>query len=567
MSKPLIDEEDVLYNKVLLKSLLEEVDSWAKEMEDYGIDNFAETMNVKGLLYRPSYIIRTSSRFESRGLTERTLPYKGEKIGERKYYSLNDVDAWGLDVGKVDSFEEWSKTFNITGSEWVEECVTCRGKGKTACSTCDGKGKESCSSCSGTGKKHCPSCSGKGKTSCSSCSGRGYRVKQEIQTYYDTMDQANRQKMTDVKVHCSSCGGSGRKKCSHCGGSGKVNCSVCGGVGTQTCRRCGGSGITTCSSCKGSGKQLRLIQLHQGSHVTNQKVKGIQYQIFNDFPDFNFNTDLIMGSLVREFNGDKLPDDLLEDSHIDALYRDHITDTLEVPATIPGGHEYLMRGQWAGIYQLECYDLAYQYEGQDYRLLLYFNDEGKSFIYAPESPFAELRDSYLELAEESLAKGKLDDAYGNYLCALDLEGDEKSEKLLDIEEQLEKRYTWSYRLNNWFAMLLLGGGCAAVNLLLKPSYFYFFGFARNLALKEGAIIPALSYLLIFTFTLYLLLFHRKAASLLKEYGIGMTVAAPVRTLFTVSLSLLGGGLAYGGLLLLNAIGLMPIVGKIVDIFV
>ncbi len=76
-----------------------------------------------------------------------------------------------------------------------------------------------------------------------------------------------------VRVQCSSCGGSGRRgddNCNNCGGSGTVwewetqyrNCNRCSNgynyewqTVERTCIRCGGAGYEyqTCPHCGGSG--------------------------------------------------------------------------------------------------------------------------------------------------------------------------------------------------------------------------------------------------------------------------------------------------------------------------
>jgi hypothetical protein len=140
------------------------------------------------------------------------------KINKHKELFLNNKDKEFLEIisqqakdRKPNLKDKWT---SIRREEtYIEDCRTCKAKGKVTCKTC--------SNCSGfpTGNVKCYNCSGSGHVFCINCAGAG---------------GSNNYKS------CFTCQGSGKNKCDNCLGNGCLVCSDCYGDSEITCPDCEG---------------------------------------------------------------------------------------------------------------------------------------------------------------------------------------------------------------------------------------------------------------------------------------------------------------------------------------
>ena len=143
-----------------------------------------------------------------------------------------------------------------------ERCGACSGTGKAQCGYCSGRGKvmgspiymgaficgynwNQCNNCGGTGKNGvCSRCKGKGTVASNQVNGGGYYPVPN-NNYNNNYNNSNTttsssSRITDGKIKCSSCGGSGRH--GFCNGTGFVNGSTCASCNYGKCPTCYGRG-------------------------------------------------------------------------------------------------------------------------------------------------------------------------------------------------------------------------------------------------------------------------------------------------------------------------------------
>lgn len=126
---------------------------------------------------------------------------------------------------------------------------------------------DSCPFCHGSGKTFCGLCGGLGTKSCVLCGGSGGTF-QSVPSFDPITGIMRFQQM---RVTCSSCGGSGRSFCTSCFGTGRTNCINCGGTGRVSGSSSSGSSSGNSSSGSGSGEESSS---HDHSDC-NEKSDGI----------------------------------------------------------------------------------------------------------------------------------------------------------------------------------------------------------------------------------------------------------------------------------------------------
>lgn len=213
------------------------------------------------------------TQYEARKSSQVSEPYRGGALPVRKYFSLNDVNAWAYNLQTPDKFTNKDSYVNVEGSQWSETCSACKGKGEEICSVCHGQASQTCpvckgtsnitcSSCGGSGYVLCPDCHGEVNMHCNVCGGKGSITKtRKVQKHvYNYQLQQDELKYVDETYteRCSACYGKGRWTCTTCKDSykrGYITCRKCSNTGYVTCDNCS-HGLVICKSCNGKGKYV-----------------------------------------------------------------------------------------------------------------------------------------------------------------------------------------------------------------------------------------------------------------------------------------------------------------------
>ncbi len=146
---------------------------------------------------------------------------------------------------------------------------------------------DSCPFCFGSGKTFCSLCGGQGMKTCTLCGGSGGTF-QSVPSFDPITGIMRFQQM---RVSCSSCGGSGRSICTSCSGTGRRNCTNCGGTGRVW--GSSSSGSSSGNSSSGSGSSGSNSDEGSSSH---------------DHSDHKDNSnDIISGESVRGYVLDATP--------------------------------------------------------------------------------------------------------------------------------------------------------------------------------------------------------------------------------------------------------------------
>ena len=150
------------------------------------------------------YKLLLKTQYEKRDVARRS-----EKVGNLVLKDVRQARSPNVQVEAPKGFENQTHEFRLQGSERIEPCSECRGKGSKTCPMCHGRGKQSgppCGFCGGSGWRtqsrsvHKP--------------GGGFRT--EMVRVSCTCGGFRR------TTTCVNCHGTGKAICHHCAGSGNV---------------------------------------------------------------------------------------------------------------------------------------------------------------------------------------------------------------------------------------------------------------------------------------------------------------------------------------------------------
>ncbi len=414
MSTDYIYSEDQSNNTELIAKLIVGVNKWANSIPHHPYKNLGNKIEVKSVHYRPAYPIIFKSQYEERQKSKGHEPYTGQKIPERTYYDLSEVNSWDLTLNEVESFINDTENYYVKGSQYVENCHHCHAKGWITCTQCGGAASVTCPSCNGSKVKTCSSCNGHGQSTCSSCNGKGYvDSKRQCGTcggYGQVRNPGYKPQSTGLGadhrewVPCYNCGGKGHTgsttRCGSCSGSGKVQCRTCGGKGKVTCSRCHGSGRITCPKCSGTGKNtcptceghkqlMHFFRVTRKLRFSRQATCIIHDSIFDKFPEFNDKWETFESS--RKINQ---TEDFIESSPLpkDHFLHKFIAGKIKQAVLDKGDYEQILF-QNLEVNIIDAWELEYTFNGKYYSMVLY----GSNYDVIPgNSPIAEVAYSYLK---------------------------------------------------------------------------------------------------------------------------------------------------------------------------
>ena len=384
MSEKIINEIDNTNDQTLVSKLKSKINDWSNSLPHHPYKNFGDKIEVKSLLYTPTYPIVMTTQYEKRTKNEEFIPYDNRKIPKRKYWKLDDIKVWDWTLESISEFLDKDYDFYATGSQYIEDCHRCNASGYINCIQCHGDrhitcpecvrtGKITCSSCSGTGKEQCTKCKGRGhieyENTCSTCGGSC--VIQRTPTERASCSNCGGTGRKRTSQQCSSCHGTGRKTCNNCGGSGKVTCPQCGGNGVVTCPKCHGSGKNTCPTCNGQKQLMHYINIKQ-SFTTNKDVKAMLHDtVFDSFPEFKENWDDYESEVIFEKQQDKiLIEDLPEDTGFNTVFEEFITNA---DSLVDESEKILFQN--IQILKIKTWTLNYSFKGKEYTFAFHSSNQ------------------------------------------------------------------------------------------------------------------------------------------------------------------------------------------------
>lgn len=372
---------------------------------DYG-DDIEVTDNI------PYYITecRIDSQLDQREVVKHEEPYTGSRLSALTVTSPSQVDRWLFEIGPLSKgrFQDTTDHLTVSGSEHVQTCHTCRGKGKVDCPTCTGKGRRkgyyTCPSCGGSGVRDCSSCGGSGEGTCSSCGGSGQkkvkrtRQKPVEEAYHDSAGVHYRTKYVteyyDSMEPCPRCNGRGTTPhtCSHCSGTGTVTCKRCKGDKEIPCSTCSATGEVTCGTCKGNKELLHSLRIAQTLERHSDHQLYIVDDFWNEIESLPWREECQTESVFEKVD-DRLAHDLYTENE---SYNDSFNEFLDAHAQLQSQRCHI-RFQRAAVTRFHLYHVKYNYKGKAYTGYIFGNT-----FHPVNSPIIEYAGELIKGAESSL---------------------------------------------------------------------------------------------------------------------------------------------------------------------
>lgn len=418
------------------------ISEWLERVPHHNVDGFGEEIVFKSIRLKPAYEFMIRSQYDKRELVHQTAPYIGEEIAPRKYDTPDQIEIWKYPCEEPDDFVESMGIYHVDGSDYVQTCYDCNGRGKNDCRRCNTHTYIVCTSCGGQPRKTCPTCGGSRvqNTSCYHCSG-GY--------HYGANGN---------KTRCSHCGGTGRKqeRCSTCGGSGIKTCSTCRGSGKIECPTCNGKGYTICSLCEGKGELRSYYEIHQ--ELRHDTLSDIYFStdLKEKFPLFTVDTEAeglreVLNVSDTYYNVDEfdLPESI----------REKLADLLQQTKDERGAQEAFHQQQ-VTAWRYDMYEVDYEWN-DGYQTMLV--DESTGMVYDPEGPVYNRINELNEQAQELAEAKKYSKAIKLNSKAAEMDIAGYLTHVDELQDELGDKIMGSYRIGAWMA-----------NLPLMIAGYYFF---------------------------------------------------------------------------------------------
>ncbi|MBR5724382.1 MAG: hypothetical protein IKX62_03275 [Bacteroidales bacterium] len=416
----------------------EYINAYAASSEGHPFAGYGDDIKLETYELCPIYVVSLRTQYDKRYVNRGQYPFKNTTLPVRTVFKESDVDPWSFKMHTTDRFVEDNCTHEVDGSQHVETCGTCSGKGELTCSKCDGRGLVTCSSCGGDGTIRCTSCGGKGGSTCSYCHGTG-GVQQSYEESYTIRDYTGREQIryrTKYKtVTCSHCRGKGTIVCSSCGGNGNKVCRECGGSGELVCGNCHGTGKVTCQTCKGCGRLVHAIYVDQKLYNTRSKVYFFDPRV-RDVAEI-YEKDSYRGQWVLDRKEERLERGFFRGEsemaeQLDGFLDKHAED-------VSTGCHILF--QQAGILRVDAWWVEYTYEGKHYDGVI-----SEDHFYAGVSPITEFGDEVLEKVDKALGGTGTLKARKLVEQAESLDVYDNRARVQKLRELVEKHLNTLYRL-------------------------------------------------------------------------------------------------------------------------
>ncbi|MBI1223737.1 MAG: hypothetical protein GC192_00755 [Bacteroidetes bacterium] len=465
----LVEQKNIPIPSEEEKKLRKIISDWAETIPHHPYQDFGQQIIITDITYCPSYEIELYTQYFSENDFSMVRPFRGETLNYQKTPNFNQIA-----VGK---FLKDVSSYVIPGTEKLEtcsgcygrgdnECSYCYGKGENQCSSCSGKGIKNCSYCYGNGKTNCYNCNGTGKTYCYSCSGRGVTTSTEFKSVYNYQTSQYVNVWVDVNKRCYTCGGSGKNTCSNyncksgqvecstCYGKGMVKCSNCSARGKITCSNCSGRGRVTCNGCEGSGKVVYYMQKTRKwdyelicspvLNPTHVKKKYPNFKLLSKFSRQSVYSKVYESPTKTVF--DKEP------NYFNEPYKTAVSQSYK-PQKVNIDKNGIILHQKVDCLNIPTYDVSYIFDNVQYSLLVVNKDK---VVFEEFGPIEVIRLNLKEkgkkhLSSKNFGKGKM-----LLNKAFDMDPDDFDEDLTQLLKKAESKIKSSYSVGAFIGSFIWG---------------------------------------------------------------------------------------------------------------
>ncbi len=450
--KLLLEGKDVTQDQKKITELRIAVNTWINNIKNHNLNNIGDNILISSVYYKPTYNIGLLTRYEKRILQYTSLPYKNQEIAKQEITSLAQVPRWDYELTKVTDVLPKSKIWKISGSEEVATCPTCSGKKKIKCPDCQ-NGKISCHVCHGKGSLTCTSCNGSGHRQCTSCGGRGYTESRSTKTRnkYSSYGEMRVESYTETtRNNCRSCNGTGRISCSACDASGHTKCSYCGGTGSLQCTTCHGSSYITCTTCAGLGQVMKFIQMENSFEDKYNIYSKTYSDLATNFPDLSNLCRNASGFSRFDESGTSFSKDFLSEyPYLSQGYNKLYNEKFPLLDQYKDGIRIIK--QRLQVFEIPVYEVKYQFEGENYVMLVY---GGKLQVYAPVSPLSKYADSVLEEAKRLFKLKKYSTSLSLINKSIKLDSRNNTKDVAELKEKILKCINRDYKTGSFLGLVL-----------------------------------------------------------------------------------------------------------------
>ena len=395
------------------------------------------------------------TQYESRRVYKTIRPHLGGAVGPHTISDPKNINPWDMQLDEPTDFVKKEDEYAVKGSQWVDACSICSGKGESTCSACQGHGREICPECHGSKKERCEACDGTGFVLCPECHGEviihcqkcnssgtiRYTVREQKYEYnYQT--QKNELKFVDVPhtKQCDACGGRGSWRCGRCRNTtrkGYITCSACGNMGYTTCQTCKGQGELVCDSCSGRGKITCKNckghgQMLHGIAVEQTLDEQLQRQYLGDKRVLDLATKIqLYGTYMLKERGEDLKKNLIpSEPKCNTIINDFFDNAERNDAEI--------LFQEAKVMRCPMHFITYTFEGETYTGIIHHDT-----FYPNNSPIDDFATSLVDKAEQKSRHGSSIDTL-NLLDQAETVGADRK-KINSLREKAEQHLDVLYK--------------------------------------------------------------------------------------------------------------------------
>lgn len=353
--------------------------AWAKRYPSAAASGFSKKVEIVSVTERPVLAAFLRSLYDVRSIQEKILPFNESSPPDKGDKS----DPYSFPDKLRKEFIDQEAVLTLAEDIPPMSCGKCESGDGPNCKSCSGAQKIACKECFGKGNKGCTMCSGEGKLICTGCKGKGKIVSA-------MGNDGMRREGT-----CPQCAGAGGQACPDCGST-APDCNACRNERMIVCEKCRGSGKQPCSNCS-DFKQLVPGFIVTIAHKVAYHRSFVRHP---EVPEGCFPADPPPGKLgekVVDLEADKI----VADAEIDPIAKDAATKVLAQAKNGHGPKSKLIR-QALTVELVPVYDIAFRYEGKDYRA---WATRYQNRVVCENDPFSDQLRQTADDAATSLARG------------------------------------------------------------------------------------------------------------------------------------------------------------------
>ena len=110
----------------------EYINAYAASSEGHPFAGYGDDIKLETLELCPIYVVSLRTQYDKRYVNRGQYPFKNTTLPVRTVFKESDVDPWSFKMRTTDRFVEDNCTHEVDGSQHVETCGTCSGKGAKA---------------------------------------------------------------------------------------------------------------------------------------------------------------------------------------------------------------------------------------------------------------------------------------------------------------------------------------------------------------------------------------------------------------------------------------------------